>query len=101
MDSLRFASLSRRAALIRLEEASEKEIDIAPLHLLDWNPVHAVSTAVTESRTTAMISRQSAWRSLVVPLASLTQPSWGLDALPGGLLGPDLSVVRRSLESRG
>ena len=50
------ASLSWRAASIRAEDAWLNEMDIAPAHLLDSKPDHAVRIAVTASSTTAMIS---------------------------------------------
>ena len=46
---------------MRAELAWLNEIDIAPPHLLDWNPDQAVTMVVTESSTTATSSRQSSW----------------------------------------
>ena len=60
MVSCRLALPSARDASIRAVEALLKEIDISPPHLLDWNPLHAVAIAVTESKMTAMTSRQPA-----------------------------------------
>src|SRR4051794_32635530 len=54
--------LSCRAAFIRAEDAWLNAMDIAPPHLLDWKPDHAVRIAVTESSTTAMISCSSVAR---------------------------------------
>ena len=57
--SLRLATPSSRDASIRAAPAWLNEIAIAPPHLAAWNPLHAVSTAVTDNRITATSSRQS------------------------------------------
>ena len=57
VDSAKWAQKDLPAILaaIRPDDASENEIDIAPPHLLAWNPVQAVAIAVTDSSSTAVL----------------------------------------------
>ena len=60
MVATRLASPSSRDASTRAEEAWLKEIDIIPLHLLDWNADHAARIVVSDRTITTTQSRQPA-----------------------------------------